>query len=347
MSPKPPIFDGHNDALLRLWKGGPSALPHFANGGPGHVDLPKARKGGFAGGFFAIFVPGSMAFDLAALQQPTYDIAPPGELNEAESLKVVIAQASILLKLEAQGDLRICTSVSDIRSAMDDGILAAVMHIEGAEAIGPDLAALDVLYAAGLRSIGPVWSRETIFGTGVPFRFPSDGDIGPGLTKDGKKLVRKASDLRMVVDLSHLNEAGFWDVADLGVPLVATHSNVHALTPLSRNLTDRQLKAIGETGGIVGLNFATAFLRPDGQMRPEGALEWMPKHLAHMIEHAGEDHVTLGSDFDGGVMPEEIKDVGGLEVLRAAMRDAGFDEPLIEKICWRNWISALERIWGD
>ena len=346
MSGRHPIFDGHNDALLRLWKSGANPLQSFVAGGSGHIDLPKARKGGLIGGFFAIFVPGSLKFDLTALQSESYDIPLPGELNEAEALKAVMEQAAILLALEAEGALRICKNLADIRTAMADGILAAVLHMEGAEAIGPDLAALEVLHAAGLRSIGPVWSRETIFGTGVPFRYPSDGDIGPGLTDDGKRLVRRVADLKMVLDLSHLNEKGFWDVADMGVPLVATHSNAHALTPLSRNLTDRQLAAIGESGGLVGLNYATAFLRPDGQMRSEGALEWMPRHLAHMVGIAGEDHVALGSDFDGGVMPREIGDAGGLDALRDAMTSAGFTDDLIEKICWRNWLSALERIWG-
>lgn len=342
----PLIFDGHNDALLRLWRNGRDQLSTFAEGGAGHVDVPKARAGGFAGGLFAIFVPGDAKFDLTALGRETYDIPTPPELNEAEALKATLEQAAILLELEARGDLTVCRTVADIRAAMADGQLAAVMHIEGAEGIGPDLAALDVLYAAGLRSIGPVWSRETIFGSGVPFRFPSDGNIGPGLTEDGKRLVARAHAKRMVVDLSHLNEAGFWDVAELGVPLVATHSNAHALTPVSRNLTDRQLTAIGETGGIVGLNFATAFLRPDGQMRPEGALDMMPRHLEHMISLAGEDHVALGSDFDGGVMPDEIADVGGLDALRDAMDRAGFSADLIERICHRNWLDALERIWG-
>ena len=346
MSTDPIIFDGHNDVLFRLWRGRPDAVDEFATGGPGHIDLPKARTGGLIGGLFAIFVPGEGKFDLAALQSDTYDIPYAPELPEAVALKAVMEQAAICLDLEARGDLKMCRTMDEIRAAMADGILAAVLHLEGAEAIGPDLAALDVLYAAGLRSIGPVWSRETIFGTGVPFRYPSDGDIGPGLTDDGKRLIRRAADLRMVIDLSHLNEKGFWDAAELGLPLVATHSNAHAITPLSRNLTDRQLKAIGETGGLVGLNFATAFLRPDGQMRPDDALGWMPRHLAHMVEHAGETHVALGSDFDGGIVPAEMTDAGGLDALRQSMRDHGFSEDLIERICWRNWFEMLERTWG-
>ena len=112
------------------------------------------------------------------------------------------------------------------------GNLAAVLHIEGAEAIDPELEALEVFYAAGLRSLGPVWSRPNVFGHGVPFRFPSSPDTGPGLTDAGKELVRACNRLRIMLDLTHLNEAGFWDVAALtDAPLVATHSNVHALCP--------------------------------------------------------------------------------------------------------------------
>lgn len=342
----PPVFDGHNDVLMRLWQGRPASIDGFAGGSEGHVDLPRARAGGLAGGFFAIFVPGEAALDMGELLKPAYDL-PLGEPVPTEAaLRVTLQQAAILLALDRRGDVALCRRAADVEAAMGRGQLAAVMHLEGAEAIGPDLAALDVLHAAGLRSVGPVWSRETIFGTGVPFRFPADGDIGPGLTECGKRLVARAAELRMIVDVSHLNVAGVLDVAEAGLPVIATHSNAHALCPHSRNLTDPQLRLVGETGGIVGLNFATGFLRPDGQMRPDGAFPWMIRHLDHMIDMAGEDHVALGSDFDGGVVPEEIGDVSGLDVLRAAMRDADYGEALIEKICWRNWLSAMRRALG-
>ena len=344
--PAPPIFDGHNDVLLRLWEGRPEAIDGFAAGSGGHIDLPRARAGGLAGGFFAIFVPGSGDFEIAALREPSYDVPLPNPVDQPEALRIVTEQAAILLELDRRGDLALCRTGSEVEAAIAAGRLAAIMHIEGAEAIGPDLVALDVLYAAGLRSIGPVWSRETIFGHGVPFRYPSDGDIGPGLTDAGKRLIARAADLGMVVDVSHLNMAGFHDVAEAGLPVVATHSNAHAISPGSRNLTDDQLRVIGQTGGVAGLNFATVFLRPDGRMLPEGAFEWMLRHLDRMIEQAGEDHVALGSDFDGGTMPEEIGDAAGLDALRRAMDGAGFGPELIEKICWRNWVSALYRILG-
>ena len=321
--------------------GRPDAISGFAAGSGGHVDAPRSRVGGFGGGFFAIFVPGDLTFDIEPLLKSEYHVPMPDPLDHSEGLRVTMEQAAILIALDQRGDVALCRSAADVSAAMDTGRIAAIMHIEGAEAIGPDLAELDVLYAAGLRSVGPVWSRNTIFAHGVPFTYPADGDTGPGLTDTGKALARRVQELGMVFDTSHLSMAGFWDVAELGLPLVATHSNAHTICPHSRNLTDDQLRAVGETGGMVGLNFVTAFLRPDGQMRPEGAFEHMIRHLDHMIGLAGEDHVALGSDFDGGVMPAEIGSASGLNALRGAMRDAGYGDALISKICHKNWLSCL------
>ena len=113
-----------------------------------------------------------------------------------------------------------------------------------------------------------------------------------------------------MIDLSHLNEKGFWDVARLSdAPLVATHSNAHAICPHSRNLTDKQLAAIRESRGMVGVNFATSFIRPDGRRNDDTPLEEMIRHMDHLIEHVGVDGVGLGSDFDGATIPAEIGDV--------------------------------------
>jgi membrane dipeptidase len=203
------------------------------------------------------------------------------------------------------------------------------------------------LYEAGLRSLGPVWSRPNAFGHGVPFRCPSSPDTGPGLTDLGKALVGACNRLRILIDLSHLNERGFWDVAAISnAPLVATHSNAHAISPHSRNLTDRQLDAIGQSGGFVGVNFASSFLRPDGRQDKDTPLDLMIQHMEHMLEHAGEDGVGLGSDFDGATIPAEIGDAGGLQNLVQAMRKRGFKKSLIEKLCFRNWLRVLGRTWG-
>jgi len=151
-----------------------------------------------------------------------------------------------------------------------------------------------------------------------------------------------------MIDLSHLNERGFWDVAGLSeAPLVATHSNAHALCPTPRNLTDRQLAAIRESGGMVGLNFAVSFLREDGRRESDTPLEVMVRHLDHLIEHLGVDHIGLGSDFDGATIPRVIGDVAGLPRLLAALRAHGYDDVTLHKLGHRNWLRLLEKTWRE
>jgi membrane dipeptidase len=181
----------------------------------------------------------------------------------------------------------------------------------------------------------------------VPFRFPSSPDTGPGLTDAGRALVKACNELGIVIDLSHLNEKGFWDVAELSTkPLVATHSNVHTLCRHSRNLTDKQLAAIRESGGVVGLNFATCFLRSDGRMNADTPLQDMVRHTDYLIEHLGVDGVGLGSDFDGAIVPTELGTAEGLPRLVEAYRAAGYDEATLRKLGTENWLGLLERTWG-
>jgi membrane dipeptidase len=329
----------------------------FLNGeDKGHLDLPKARKGGFAGGLFAIFVPSpkrgantnSAVTPADAGSVIGSDPSPPA-VDMAEAQRVVFAMAALLLRIEreSQGRVRVCRDAADIESCLAADVLAAVLHIEGAEAIDPNFELLDVLHAAGLRSLGPVWSRPNIFGHGVPFRCPSSPDTGPGLTDLGKALIKVCNRLRIAIDLSHLNERGFWDVAALSdAPLVASHSNAHAISPHSRNLTDKQLAAICETNGLVGVNFAVSFLRPDGRHDKDTPADLIIRHIEYLLEHLGEDGVGLGSDFDGAMIPAELGNAAGLQILVQAMRQHGFGEPLIEKVCFRNWLRVLARTWG-
>ncbi|MFK5997692.1 MAG: dipeptidase [Rhodobacterales bacterium] len=347
----PVIFDGHNDVLLRLYNaGGVSASDGFVTGRKGAIDLVKAKAGFFAGGFFAVFIPSPFDLDeeIDAMSRPAYDLPLPQPIDWHEALPVALAQAAILFDLEKRGALKVCKSVADIRGAMATGKMAAIFHMEGAEAIDPDLNTLEVLYQAGLRSLGPVWSRETIFGHGVPFRYPSNPDIGAGLTDHGLRLLKRCNELGIMIDLSHLNQAGFWDVAGhTSAPLVATHSNAHAICPHARNLTDKQLAAIRESGGMVGLNFAAAFLRDDGRMIADVPLSQMLRHLDYLIDHLGEDHVGLGSDYDGAVVPEAVTSVADLPNLRQAMVKHGFDDALMTKLCHENWLRVLEKTWGE
>lgn len=350
--PQPvPVFDGHNDLLYRLFtQDHADPVRIFLDGdGSGHLDLARCRKGGFAGGMFAVFVPSTVLSDPADLTRDKAGrLPPPLSLPHAQAATVKMAALLLQIAERAPQDFKVCRSVADIRAAMAAGQIAAVLHIEGAEAIAEDLTMLDVLHAAGLRSIGPVWSRPNIFGHGVPFRFNSTPDTGDGLTEAGKALVRRCNDLRILVDLSHLNEKGFWDVASISrAPLVATHSNVHALCPHARNLTERQLHAIRDSDGMVGVNFATAFLRADGKTDPDTPLQEIVRHAEALMEVVGEDRVGLGSDFDGAAIPAAMGDATGLPHLLAACSSAGFSDVLIEKLAWRNWLALLERTWGE
>jgi len=181
----------------------------------------------------------------------------------------------------------------------------------------------------------------------VPIRFPSTPDIGAGLTDAGKRLVAACNKKRILIDLSHLNEAGFWDVAKLSdAPLIATHSNAWAHCQSARNLTDAQLDAIRESDGLVGINFATCFIRADGKMSSETKLTELLKHIDYIIERVGDTRVALGSDFDGAIVPKAIGDVAGLDALRNAFVNHGYDEGLQKRLCHENWLNALQRVWG-
>jgi membrane dipeptidase len=344
-------FDGHNDVLLRLWRQGGDGATAFLEGETrGQLDLPRAAKGGMVGGLYAIFVPSSGAQAAAEpVDAVPYEVPLPPPPAVAEAQRATLEMASLLLRIaeRSNGRVRVARSVADIRAAKAACAHAAVLHIEGCEALDPELRLLDVLYAAGLRSLGPVWSRSNIFGHGVPFKFPSSPDTGDGLTEAGKALIRRCNELRVMIDLSHLNEKGFWDVAKLSdAPLVASHSNAHALCAVSRNLTDAQLSAIRDSGGLVGVNYAVSFLRSDGRRDGATPLDTIVDHIAYLVDRLGEDGVGLGSDFDGAKIPDALGTVEGLPALVSAMRKRQFGEALIEKICFENWMGVLERTWG-
>ena len=347
-----PIIDGHNDTILRLHKATPDnpAPSFFEKSEQGHIDLPRALEGGLAGGFFALFTPSKQKLT----QYPGADgssnyelpLPEPPELSEAQQYTLAMAARLFRVEAESAGRAKIVRTVDELAACLQANTLAMIFHIEGAEAIDTDLNMLEVLYQAGLRSLGITWSRPNAFGHGVPFKFPSTPNTGPGLTEAGKGLVRRCNRLGILIDLSHLNEKGFWDVAALSdAPLVATHSGAHALSPSARNLTDKQLDAIRESDGIVGVNFHIGFLREDGRSDTETPLTEIVRHTAYIAERVGIDRVGLGSDFDGATMPHDLGDVAGLPKLITALQDHGFDEAALRKITHENWLRVLGKIW--
>ena len=346
------VFDGHNDVLLRLYNKHKQGveLDFILGDGEGQLDLPRMRKGGVVGGLFAIYIPNTDDLDHLddLMKGASFDVPLPEEIDMIDASPVAISMAAILHRIEkaSAGGFKVCTTVDDLKKSMANDVIAAVMHMEGAEAIDKDFNALEIFYAAGLRSLGPVWSRANIFGHGVPFRFPSSGDTGPGLTDTGKALVKACIEMGIAVDLSHITEQGFWDVAAISdKPLIASHSNPNAICKSSRNLSDKQLDAIAERRGLVGLNFATCFLNPDGQGDTTTSFETILRHLDYLIEKLGVDHVGFGSDFDGAEVPDVIGDVSGLPALLSAMKKHGYDDATLRKISHENWINTLGKCW--
>ena len=319
------IVDGHNDLLLHRWRGEPTL----------HLDLEAARAAGFSGGFFAMYVPSPRSPDPTEIP---YALPLPEPIPFGEASRIANELFDELCALPVVRAI----SADDFR----EGQITAIVHMEGAEPIAADLSNLEEWYGRGLRSIGLVWSRANDFAEGVPFRFPSSPDTGPGLTDAGRELVRACNRLGILVDLSHLNEAGFWDVAGLSeAPLVATHSNAHALCAASRNLTDAQLDAICDSNGVAGVNFAVTFLREDGSLVPDTPITEIVRHIDYFVERMGIDHVAFGSDFDGAEIPVELGGAAGLPKLVDALQAAGYDDEAVAKITHGNWLRVLRDTW--
>ena len=348
MNNQPIIFDGHNDLLTRLWLSSADDPVHdFIYGTlPGHLDLKRCRRARWMGGLFSIFLP---PYAYVKNNHPDKLFSPSNsDFTAQEIVDICCAQLELAQQLQARSDgqIQICTSVAQIKACQQNQQLAIVLHLEGAEflAIEPDL--LNVFYEAGLRSIGPLWNRKSLFGDGLNASFPHSPDTGSGLTREGKELILACRDKHMLIDVSHMNERAFWDTLEIvDQPIVATHSNAHALCAQARNLTDRQLAAIKQNGGLVGVNFDVAFLRADGQRDTQTSLDVIVDHLAYLIDHLGEDHVGFGSDFDGCLLPDELSDISQISKLIERMQQRHFSDALIEKITSKNWFRVLDEIW--
>lgn len=338
-----PVFDGHNDALTR------DDHDRLVDGRPGgDLDLPRMQAGCVRGAIFAVFTEGPTSRErLVPRDDGVLEFEYDAPVDHVIAAAHAASVAGRLLKLERGGALRVARGIGDVDLARgDDGPPVAVLHLEGAEAIDPELESLDFWYEAGLRSLGPVWSRANAFAWGVPFISPSAPDIGPGLTGAGRALVKRCAELGILIDVSHLNEAGFWDVARLEAgPIVASHSGMHALSAASRNLTDLQLDAIAASGGLVGIVFAAPFLRDDFADDPDTSLELIARHARYAAERMGVEHVALGSDFDGATIPKAVGGAEGMPRVVEALRSEGFSESEVDAIAWMNWRRVLAAWW--
>lgn len=306
------VVDLHCDTILDLQEGRRRLGERSARG---HIDLPRLREGGVDVQVFAVYV--------------APRVAPRGPARAQELI------AAFKAAVAAHPDQIVqVTTVAGIEQAQREGKVAAVLSIENGDALGGEVRALDVFYQQGVRMLGLTWNPSNALG---------DGALGRehgGLTDLGRAVLQRMEALGIVVDVSHLSEAAFWDAlrATRG-PVVASHSNASALHPHPRNLTDDQLRAVARRGGVVGVNFYPGFLGA-------AAMERVLDHIAHMVRVMGVDHVALGSDFDGiSQAPAGLEDVSRLPNLTAGLQARGYAVEQIRKIMGENALRVFREVW--
>ena len=226
-------------------------------------------------------------------------------------------------------------SYQDVESVYESGKIGALMSIEEGGVLGGDLDKLKQAYQDGVRLITLTWNYPNGLGE------PHCGEQHKKLTPKGIEFVEAMQDLGIIVDCSHLNDAGTEQLGDiLDVPFVASHSNAREVTAHTRNLPDNLIKLIANKGGVIGLNFAQSFLGTS----PISRIEDIVKHGLYLINKGGEDVVALGTDFDGIKPNTEIKDASEMYRLYDAFKEAGLSVEQCEKLFWKNADRLLKEI---
>jgi membrane dipeptidase len=314
------VFDGHCDTLLRVVEG---QLKMAERSSEGHIDLPRLHDGGVTAQVFAIFI------------EDKY--LPAGAARQ--TLRVLDA---LYRELEANAHaLVLATKAADVEQAKAVDKVAAIIGCEGAECIEGDLALLRIFHRLGLRLLTVAWSRRNQAADGA-----WESRTGGGLTNFGVKLVEECNHLGILLDISHLSPAGVEDVLELSsAPVVASHSNAHALCPNPRNLTDPQLVALAEKGGVVGVTFVPAFI---SQREEEASLDKLLDHVDHIVRTTGVEHVGLGSDFDGfrPPAPAGLEDVTHMPSITAGLVERGYSEDDVRKVLGLNWLRVFRQAVG-
>lgn len=308
------IIDGHCDTLLDLADGKRS----FAGVGEGgHMDLSRLQQGGVRLQFFAAFI-GS-------------------EYKPERSLKRALQLINAFHKLvENHADLAHITRRADLENLCNTNQIGALLAIEGGEALAGSIELLELYHRLGLRSLTLTWNQRNELADGV-----GEGETAGGLTRFGKQVIRHMNRLGMLIDVSHLSDAGFWDVLRATEqPIIASHSNCRVLCPHRRNLTDEQIKALAAGGGVMGVTFAGDFI---DQQFP--TLDRLVDHIEHIVQLAGIEHVGIGSDFDGvDKLPSELPDVSALPRLVEALSNRGFSTEQIRAIMGGNFLRLLQQV---
>lgn len=293
-----------------------------------HIERFKA--GNMAGGIFVVWA------------DPPHDKTPRKRL--LQSIKAMSMEIN-----ESKDVFKIIYNTNDFYNAVNENKLAVLIGLEGLSAIEDDIDELYVLYQLGFRHVSLTWNEQNKLATGVK------GDTNCGLTAQGKEAIKTIENLGMILDVSHLNDKSFWDVYKTSQkPFIASHSNAKALCDTPRNLTDDQIKVIGARGGLIGINAFNEFIHKDPSKRN---LDYLIKHMEHISNLIGIDKVALGFDFfeylneDAQSFTDEkyaglvgLEDISKSNDLVLRLKDLGYCKDDIDKICYKNFISFMNKV---
>ena len=311
------IIDLHCDTILNCYLNGENLHTYS-----GHINLDKLKKGGCLAQCFALFI-------------PTHDAALECFEQEKDPWELYQDLLSVY-----QENMKLCSDVirpafsaDNILSNRDAGYLSSILTVEDCVEIEGQIERFDQVFRDGVRMMALTWNYENCIG------FPNSADdvlhTTKGLKPFGFDAVEKMNDLGIIIDVSHLSEAGFYDVAAHSKkPFAASHSCCRALRNHPRNLTDRQLKTLADKGGVVGVNFYDQFL---GDLGGHTTIESIVRHVLYMREKAGIESICLGSDFDGIESSLEFKDYSGFPAIIAALEKYLSDDE-IDQICYGNFL---------
>jgi len=316
------ICDGHCDTITALEHGG---RPLGERSNQGHIDLPRLLEGGVTAQVFAIWIDG-VHYPTQAARHTLYLLDRFfGEL-EPNAERMLLA-----------------TRAADIRRAKAEGKVAAILGLEGGEALEGDLSMLRNYFRLGVRLLTITWNRRNALADGL-----NDVRSGGGLTTLGVEAVQEMNRLGMLVDIAHLAPAGVRDVLEVSKkPIIASHANARAVYDHPRNMTDEQAKGIAAEGGLIGVTFVPHFVGG-----AKTSLERLLDHIEYLLKVAGEDHVGLGSDYDGFGFGDpagqfhDLPDVTHLPRLTEGMLRRKIPERVVEKVLGANFLRVFEEVAG-
>jgi len=310
-------FIGHIDTLLNYDQD--KSYDFFTNNDNFHVDLVKMKKAGIKLVVFAVYV--------ESKYKPFWALE--------RTLELIDRFHNLI---ESSQELQLIKDLEDIESLLENDKIGALLAIEGGEGIFSE-SALRILYRLDVRMIALTWNQRNQLADGI-----GELETNGGLTTLGKKILSAMEELGIILDVSHLAPAGFWDIVKIAKkPFLASHSNVLNVCNNKRNLDDEQLKAIAENKGLIGLNFAPAFLVKDKKADISDVI----RHIDYIRDLVGIENIVLGTDYDGiDNTPKGLEDLGKLDNLKEELLRRNYSLQEIEQIFILNWLNFFRRIWG-